>query len=71
VYRKDYIDSDFGICFTVKLYESEKTKVGDSWRHTKITLNPQSFNNDYEDILLQEEELSEFKVVGEFVEVLK
>jgi hypothetical protein len=71
VYRRDYIDSDFGNGYTVKLYKSEKVKSGDSWRHAKILLKTQSSDKNYKDLVLQKEALTEFKVVGELVEVLK
>jgi superfamily II DNA or RNA helicase/HKD family nuclease len=71
VYRRDYVDSDFGNGYTVKLYESEKVTIGDSWSHSKIILKTQSLDKDYKDLVLQNEALTEFKVVGEFVEVLK
>jgi len=37
---RDATDPETGHRYTVKRYESQKARAGDSWRHTKITLKP-------------------------------
>ena len=63
-------DSDFGSCYTVKEYESRKFQDENGWKHQSITLKPLSTETSYEDIVLTDEELSTFRVIGVFVCVL-
>ena len=63
-------DSDFGSGFTIKSYHSKKVVIEDEWHHTSIVLVPKSNLSIYKDIILNEEELEELKVVGLFVSVL-
>ena len=64
-------DADFGNGFTVKLYESKKVVTEDGWKHLSIFLKPVSNNPDYKELILEEDELTDLKVEGIFVEVLK
>ena len=50
VQMRDDTDPESGQRYTVKRYQSEKVADGDSWRHSKITLNP--FNPDFQPIVL-------------------
>jgi len=46
-------------------------KVNDSsWSHTSITLNPQSVDPSFEPIILSEDGLEDFNVIGIFEMVL-
>ena len=63
-------DADFGKGFTVKLYESEKVITDEIWSHTSIILKPQSYNEDFQNLILKEDDLTDFKIEGIFVEVL-
>lgn len=55
--------------FTVKRYRSKKEMEPDgTWRHTKIVLSPD--NVDFEDIVLENVQEDDFRVVAEFVCVL-
>ncbi len=65
---RDSTDPETGQRYTVKRYESEKAKQGDSWRHAKITLKPA--NTDFEPIVLTGADEGELQVVAELVEVL-
>ncbi len=56
--------------YTVKEYHSKKNVGNGKWSHQSITLKPLSTSNDFEDIILNEEEAIELKVVGVFVGVL-
>jgi len=68
VQLRDAADPESGERYTVKRYESEKAKHGDSWRHTRIILKP--VNPDFEPIILTGADEGEFQVVAELVEVL-
>ncbi|WP_323787664.1 DNA/RNA helicase domain-containing protein [Psychroserpens sp.] len=63
-------DNDFGSGYTVKEYSSTKSFAKDSWSHQSIILNPQSFDKSFESIVLSEEGLDDFKVIGTFELVL-
>ncbi|MDP4013483.1 MAG: HsdR family type I site-specific deoxyribonuclease [Candidatus Nanopelagicales bacterium] len=68
VQLRDAIDPETGERYTVKRYESEKGRSGDSWRHTRITLKP--LNPDFQPIVLPPDEGERLQVVAELVEVL-
>ncbi len=63
-------DADFGSCYTVKEYESKKQVDETGWKHQSIVLKPLSTDETYENLVLEEEDLSTFKVVGIFECVL-
>lgn len=68
VQLRDATDPETGHRYTVKRYESEKARVGDSWRHTKITLKPT--NPAYAPIVLADVEEDAVQVIAELVETL-
>ena len=59
-------DSDFGSCYTVKEYESKKYEDEDGWKHQSIILKPLSTDSSYKNILLEDEDMNTFKVIGTF-----
>lgn len=64
-------DSETGSRFTVKQYRSEKNQNEDgAWRHSRILLEPVSNEHGYKPIVLGNDEIDGFKVVGEFVAVV-
>ena len=63
-------DNDFGSGYTVKEYESAKVINDNSWSHESIILKPQSLDKSFEPIVLSEEGLEDFKVIGVFEMVL-
>jgi DUF2075 family protein/predicted GIY-YIG superfamily endonuclease len=63
-------DADFGSCYTVKEYESKKQIDETGWKHHSIILKPLSTDSTYENLVLEDEDLSTFKVVGIFECVL-
>lgn len=63
-------DPDFGSGYTVKEYRSIKNIENDSWNHKSIILKPISFDSEYEDIILEQDELSFLNVIGVFECVL-
>ena len=68
VQMSEAADPENGQRYTVKRYQSEKAGDGDTWRHTKITLNPA--NADFEPIVLTDADEGQLQVVAEVVEVL-
>lgn len=71
VQSTDIRDSEFGSGYTVKQYESSKSIIDDQWRHDSIKLKPMSTFDDYEEILLTENELTNFRIVGIFERVIE
>ena len=70
VEHRNIYDADFGAGYTVKSYHSTKEVSQEGWSHKSIKLKPQSTDSIYKDIILNEDDLSELKVVGIFVAVL-
>lgn len=70
VQNMDIQDPDFNSSFTIKTYSSEKINSNDSWEHALIVLRPNSFDDYFRNIIINEENSSEMKVVGEFVRIL-
>lgn len=68
VQLRDATDPETGHRYTVKRYESEKARVGGSWRHTKITLRPT--NPAFAPMVLDAAENDAVQVIAELVEVL-
>lgn len=66
----NFIDSEFGSNYTVKEYHSKKISNENTWSHKSVTLRPLSTDSSYEDIVLEDEDLLSFKVIGVFVCVL-
>lgn len=66
----DSIDADSESCYTVKVYESFKTEDKYGWRHTRIQLKPNSYDDSFQALLLTDEEALQYRVVGEFVGVI-
>lgn len=64
-------DSDFGSCYTVKEYESKKYEDEDGWKHQSIILKPLSTYSSYENMVLEDQDLTTFKVIGTFECVLE
>jgi hypothetical protein len=64
-------DSEFGSGYTVKEYHSVKTVSDEGWKHVSIRLKPLSNLETYEEIVLSEEDLLNFKVVGIFDRVIQ
>ena len=59
-----------GSGYTVKQYNSEKKIDNDGWSHQSITLKPLSYNEEYQNIELLEDDQQALKVVGIFERVL-
>lgn len=69
--NSDRQDPDFNSAFTIKTYSSEKFFNDDgSWQHDSIVLRPNSYDDVYEDIILNEESIDNLRAVGEFIMVL-
>ena len=63
-------DSQFGSGYTVKEYHSIKEVTENDWEHRRILLKPLTDKVGYSEIILKEDELVDFKVVGIFERVL-
>lgn len=70
VENMDIQDQDFHSAFTIKVYSSEKVVSEDGWRHSSIVLRPNSYDDSYKSIIINEENGPSMKVVGEFVQIL-
>ncbi|MDN6342943.1 MAG: DUF3427 domain-containing protein, partial [Lactococcus lactis] len=71
VESRDIHDPDFNSGFTVKTYSSQKSITEDDWGHKEIVLKPNSYDESFKDIVLDEDNAEGMKVIGEFVNVLE
>lgn len=68
VQHRSISDPETGGSYTIKRYSSEKVLEADgSWRHTRITLKPESDRAGFEPIVLDIENEGEFNVVAEWL----
>lgn len=67
----DIRDTDFNSAFTIKTYSSVKETTEEGWQHTSINLRPNSYDSAYKEIIINEENGSGMRVVGEFVSIIK
>ena len=63
-------DGDYGSGYTIKEYSSIKNFSEDSFRHESIVLKPLSYDDSFENIVLFEDEIINFRVRGIFKKVL-
>ncbi|MGF2735911.1 DNA/RNA helicase domain-containing protein [Marinobacter sp. DUT-1] len=66
----DSIDTDSDSRYTVKVYESFKTEDEHGWRHTRIQLKPNSYDDIFQPIEVTDQEALQYRVVGEFLCVI-
>lgn len=66
----DFQDPDFNSAFTVKTYSSERIVTEEGWQHLSIVLRPNSYEKKFKNIIINEENGANMKVLGEFVVVL-
>lgn len=64
-------DSEFGSGYTVKEYHSSKYMSAEEWRHQSIILKPLSNNDEYQDLVLVDDQLVNFKIIGIFIRIIK
>ncbi|MCH6258980.1 DUF2075 domain-containing protein [Puniceicoccaceae bacterium K14] len=69
VQHREIQDTDTGE-FSIKTYHSAKTVSTMGWRHERITLSPHSNLSDFRDITLENDEIQDLKVIGEFLALL-
>ena len=67
----DIQDQDFNSSFTIKVYYSEKEIYEEGWKHKSIVLMPNSYDDKYKNIIINEENAVGMRVIGEFISVLK
>ena len=63
-------DPDYSPSFTIKQYHSEKEQFDDEWRHSRIVLKPMSNEPQYSAINLEEDEVQDLRVLGEFIAII-
>lgn len=68
---RNIADLEFGSNYTIKEYSSKKLTDEEGWHHEEIVLLPQSYDSNFEPIILRDEETIDFKTLGIFVKVLK
>lgn len=68
--NRDIQDQDFNSAFSIKTYSSEKNLAEEGWVHTSIVLRPNSYDDSYKNIIINEENAGGMRVIGEFVSVL-
>lgn len=69
--HRDIQDPEHGGSYTVKVYESEKAPTeDDGWRHTRITLKPDSTEERFGPIVLEDVEDGGLAIAAELVAVL-
>jgi hypothetical protein len=70
VQHRNFYDDDFGGAYSIKEYSSVKSydEFG-NWQHEKIELIP--INKDYDIIIITPDDGEDFRVIGEFVGVIK
>ena len=67
----DIDDPDLG-SYAVKVYESEKESTDDgSWRHGRVTLEPDSTDSAYQPLFFEDLEEDELRIIAELVEVVE
>jgi len=69
VQHREIWDPENGGSYTVKRYSSSKERVGDSWSHAEIRLEP--LNRNFKPIVLVNVVDEDFRVIGEVVDVLE
>ena len=67
----DFNDQDYHSSFTVKTYSSEKQILEDEWMHTTIVLRPNSFDPTFKNIVVDQSNAKEMRIVGVFVQILE
>tara|TARA_R110002111_G_scaffold16141_6_gene41518 strand:- start:236 stop:3691 length:3456 start_codon:yes stop_codon:yes gene_type:complete len=67
----DSFDPDFNSAFTVKTYSSEKTVTEEGYKHKSILLKPNSYDDSFKSIIINEENSIDMRIIGEFVQVLE
>ena len=71
VENQDIQDPEFNSAFTVKTYTSEKIITEEGWQHTAIVLKPNSYDDSFKSIVINQENGQNMRVVGEFLKVLE
>jgi hypothetical protein len=67
----DFNDQDYNSAFTVKTYSSEKHITENDWLHTSIVLRPNSYDPSFQNIVIDESNAKEMRIVGVFVQILE
>lgn len=66
----NFYDSDYKGSYSIKTYTSKKKYDNENnWMHEEIILEPK--NPDYSPIIIKEEDSNDFRIVGEFIGIIK
>ena len=68
--HREISDPDTGGHYTVKVYESDYTRTADGQRSGSVTLRPDSSDGRYQPIVLREQDLTDLRILAEFVAVV-
>lgn len=70
VQHRNFYDDDYAGAYSIKEYSSVKSydEFG-NWQHERVELKP--FNKDFDSIIITPEDGEEFRVIGEFLGVIK
>ncbi|AEE20805.1 DUF3427 domain-containing protein [Dokdonia sp. 4H-3-7-5] len=66
----DLQDADTNSAFTVKTYNSQKTVTEEGWAHKSIILSPNSYDDRFSNIVIDEDNGENMNIIGEFIKVL-
>lgn len=70
--HRDIQDPELGGSYTVKVYRSEKERSDDgTWRHTEIRLEPDTTEDYYDPIVIEDALPGEFRIIAVLVTVLE
>jgi DUF2075 family protein/DNA replication protein DnaC/SOS-response transcriptional repressor LexA len=70
VESSNFIDSEFGSRYTIKEYHSIKNGNDGDWKHETIILKPLSTDENYKEIIIKEDHLIDYEIVGVFEKVI-
>lgn len=68
--HRNFYDPDYSGSYSIKTYTSKKSFDAEgNWKHEEIVLQPR--NPDYSPIVIEESNADEFRIIGEFVGILR
>ena len=63
-------DAEYGSCYTIKEYESQKSYLGEEWEHESIRLIPRSTDPSFQELILQGDESVSLQIRGVYACVI-
>ncbi|MGK6344138.1 helix-turn-helix transcriptional regulator [Chryseobacterium sp. DT-3] len=68
---RNIFNEGYNSSYTIKQYSSKKNSNDGDWYHEEIVLLPMSTNPEFKKLVLKDDDILEFNVVGIFVKVLE